>query len=398
MNSRFRIFGGSLLVAGSSIGAGMLALPILTGLAGFFPSIFTLALAWLFMTFTSLLLVEMNAWFSERVNFLSMIEKSLGSLGKAVCFISYLFLFYSLLVAYISASGQIFSELVEGYLGVFFPDYLVSLGFVLIFGWMVFLGTEITDFFNRFLMLGLGLAFFSMWVFGYEKIALTHLLHKDLSYLWLSLPVLVLSFGFQNMIPSISDYLKGNWSQVRLTILCGSGLIFLTYVLWEILLMGIVPFSGEGGILSIYEEQKEASAALSMQSIGPFARAFAFFAIVTSFLAQTLTLMHFLADALQSSFKRKNRFFLVLLTLFPPLVFSIIYPKIFYQAIDFAGGICAMVLFGFLPILAVWRGRYVEKISSSYQVFGGKTALILASFFALMIFLRECLNLFGRVF
>ena len=35
-----RIVGGTLLVAGTSIGAGMLALPVVTALGGFFPAFF----------------------------------------------------------------------------------------------------------------------------------------------------------------------------------------------------------------------------------------------------------------------------------------------------------------------------------------------------------------------
>ena len=35
-----RLLGGILLVAGTAIGAGMLALPVSTGLAGFYPSLF----------------------------------------------------------------------------------------------------------------------------------------------------------------------------------------------------------------------------------------------------------------------------------------------------------------------------------------------------------------------
>jgi tyrosine-specific transport protein len=64
--------GGILLVAGSCIGAGMLALPILTGLSGFFPSLSILLASWAFMTFTGLLLVEVNGWFSNQVNLVSM--------------------------------------------------------------------------------------------------------------------------------------------------------------------------------------------------------------------------------------------------------------------------------------------------------------------------------------
>ena len=66
------VIGGMLLVAGSCIGAGMLALPILTGLAGFIPSLSMLLVACLFMTFTSLLLVEINGWFYGPVNIISM--------------------------------------------------------------------------------------------------------------------------------------------------------------------------------------------------------------------------------------------------------------------------------------------------------------------------------------
>lgn len=96
------LIGGMLLVAGSCIGAGMLALPILTGLAGFFPSLAMLFLAWAGMTFTAFLLIEINGWFSKRVNLLSMTERTLGKAGRSAAWISYLFLFYTLLLSYIS--------------------------------------------------------------------------------------------------------------------------------------------------------------------------------------------------------------------------------------------------------------------------------------------------------
>ena len=56
------ILGGMLLITGSCIGAGMLGLPILTGLAGFYPTLVMFFLAWAFMTTTALLLVEVNGW------------------------------------------------------------------------------------------------------------------------------------------------------------------------------------------------------------------------------------------------------------------------------------------------------------------------------------------------
>ncbi len=385
----YRLFGGMLLVSGSCIGAGMLALPIVTGLAGFFPSMALLALACAFMTFTSLLLLEMNSWFSKRVNLLSMMEIALGKKAKTLCFCFYLFLFYSLLVAYISASGQILSTWLDRSLGLPIPESFVSASFVFFFGIIVFLGTGIADVCNRFLMAGLGVCFFAMVGIGLPQVELSYLQHMDVSYLVLSLPVLVLSFGFQNMIPSLSDYLDEDWLRVRKTILGGSALVFFVYALWQLLLMGLVPFAGSNGIYAIYSKGQEASVALNFPFIGPFAKGFAFFAIVTSFLAQSLTLMHFLEDGLQWSFTPLWRFCLTLITLVPPLVFAVSYPHIFYQAIGFAGGICAVILFGIFPILAVWSGRYKNKLSSSYQVWGGKASLCLAAFFAIFVLLQQ---------
>ena len=66
--SKGSVLGGMLLIAGSCIGAGMLGLPIVTGISGFLPSLALFFCGWLFMTATALLLVEVNGWFSRQVN------------------------------------------------------------------------------------------------------------------------------------------------------------------------------------------------------------------------------------------------------------------------------------------------------------------------------------------
>src|SRR3990172_6826253 len=112
------LLGGMLLISGSCIGAGMLGLPIVTGLAGFFPSLIMFFLAWLFMTFTGLLLVDVNSSFKRQVNFVTMVGHSLGRFGRLLCWVLYVFLFYSLLVAYTTGSGG----LVSSFLGALFSN------------------------------------------------------------------------------------------------------------------------------------------------------------------------------------------------------------------------------------------------------------------------------------
>jgi len=127
------LFGGMLLFSGSCIGAGMLALPILTGLVGFFPSLIMMFLACALMTFTGLLLVESNGWFFGQVNLLSMVERSLGRTARSVAWIVYLLFFYSVLLAYIAVSSKIVSPL----LGHIVPDWVLSFLFTGLFGWVI---------------------------------------------------------------------------------------------------------------------------------------------------------------------------------------------------------------------------------------------------------------------
>jgi tyrosine-specific transport protein len=368
-----------LLVAGSCIGAGMLALPILTGLSGFFPSLSMLLIAWAFMTFTGFLVLEINGRFTNRVNFTSMAEQSLGRSGRWIALLSYIFLFYSLLVAYIAASGSVFSAILSELFSLSVPSWTASLFFTLIFGWIVYLGTRPVDLCNRILMVGLIIAYLGMIGLGLSRINPSLLLYSAPKYTLLSLPVLMVSFGFQNMIPSLAFYLKGDLKRIRWTILGGSLLTLFVYLIWSLFVLGLLP---PNEIWESYTKGEEATVALravlGSTSISYFAQAFAFFAIVTSFLAQGLALIHFLADGLKIPENRPNTKWLALLALAPPLLLALSDPTIFFKALSFAGGICAMVLFGILPVLIIWIGRYRKNIPGSHRVPGGKPALILA--------------------
>jgi tyrosine-specific transport protein len=375
-----------LLVAGSCIGAGMLALPILTGLAGFFPSLSILLLSWAFMTFTGLLLIEVNGWFSNQVNLISMAGESLGKKGRLTAWIAYLFLFYSLLVAYTAASGSVFSAILDALFHIDLPAPAASTFFTFLFGYIVYLGTRPVDLFNRLLMVGLIVSYLGMIALGLSRIDPELLAHSKPEFLLLALPVLVVSFGFQNMIPSVTAYMKGDLKRVKMTIIGGSLLALFVYLVWSLLVLGVVSFES---IEQSYTKGEEATialrSALGSASIAHFAQGFAFFAIVTSFLAQGLTLTHFLADGFKIAPTRKNLPWFCALALLPPLFFALYNPQIFFRALSFAGGVCAMILFGILPVSMAWIGRYVKKHPSHYRVKGGKISLVLAFLFSVFV-------------
>jgi tyrosine-specific transport protein len=120
-----------------------------------------------------------------------------------------------------------------------------------------------------------------------------------------------------------------------------------------------------------------------------------FIALLTSFLAQSLALVHFLGDALKSGGEKHESVPLVLLALLPPVLFSLFYPEIFFKALNFAGGVCAVLLFGLLPVLMAWKGRYLEKQAGREQVPGGKRTLIFLLAFSFFVLFFQLSSMLG---
>lgn len=87
------LVGGTLLVTGTSIGVGMLALPVATAKGGFFPSLLIYLVCWVFMLCTGLLILEACIWMPKNANLITLSSRLLGKWGKFFCWVLYLFLF-----------------------------------------------------------------------------------------------------------------------------------------------------------------------------------------------------------------------------------------------------------------------------------------------------------------
>ncbi|MCB1072317.1 MAG: tyrosine transporter [Chlamydiia bacterium] len=384
------VFGGTLLITGSCIGAGMLGLPILTGIPGFFPSSVMFFIAWLFMLTTAILMVEIMGWFNKPVNLISMVEHTLGPIGKVLCWFLYLFLFYALLVAYMSTSGNHASLFIENTFHLPLPNWAGSFFFVILFGWLVYLGTKPVDHVNRYLMYGKIISFVLLVILGIQHIVPRFLLHWEPKYALFTFPILIISFGFHNMVPVLMKYMKGDRKRVRQSIYAGSFLTVVIYIIWEVVTLGVLPIRD---IIHSYKIDVDAAQALrtylGSSIIGYSAQSLAFFAILTSFLAQALSLTNFLSDGFKIKHKERENIGMCLLALIPPLAFSILFPDLFFQALNFAGGICAVVLFGIFPALMTWIGRYQKGNLLPDRVAGGRPLLLLILLIACLIFFDQ---------
>jgi tyrosine-specific transport protein len=401
MKNYTQLIGGILLVSGTTIGAAMLALPVITGFAGFIPSVILLMFFWLYMTFTAFLMLEVNLWMEQQANLVSMAKKTLGKWGEVVSWITYLFLLYSLTTAYVAGSGPIVIDIVGLLTGYWIPSWTGSIPLLLIFGFFVYKGTKSVDYVNRFLMLGLVLAYGILTIFITPHVN-THLLsHDKPKFLLIAVSIVATSFGFHIIIPSLTAYFERDARRIRQAILIGSIIPLVVYIVWEMLCLGIIPLEGKYGLIEGYAQGVNGAHLLSeilgTTFIAQVARIFAFFAIVTSFLGVSLSLTDFLADGLKIKKNRTGRLLLYVMVFFPPLVFTLTNPRAFLSALEYAGAYGVVILLGLMPALMVWSGRYRLHFKSTYETPGGKISLICAIIISLSVIAIEIANKSGFI-
>lgn len=376
--------GGILLVSGTTIGAGMLAMPVLTSFTGFFPSILIFFICYFVMLATAYFLLDVNFSLAGEVNFVSMADKTLGLFGKVVAWVFYLLLLYSLTAAYIAASAPVFQEGILKITGINLPLWSTYFCLPVIFGGFVYLGTFGVDLVNRFLMVGLGITYLLLVAFLPGEIHVDYLMHVDPKASFIAFPVVITSFGYHIIIPSLTTYMQHSRVQLRRTLLLGSLLPLVIYIIWQIVILGVVPLIGENSLFFAWKNGLSATQPLSKivksDLIGGAAHFFSFFAVITSFLGVSLSLSDFLTDGFKIRSGWKGRVIAILLTFTPPLIFLFVSARGFIIALQYAGA-CVAVLLIFLPSLMAWQ----LKSPKFYQTIKGRALLIFMIAFAFFI-------------
>ena len=223
--------------------------------------------------------------------------------------------------------------------------------------------------------------------------------HFDWNSLWIAISIVSTSFGFHIIIPTLTDYLHRDVKQLKLVLIIGSLIPLIVYISWELLTLGIIPLQGAAGLAEGFQKGLDGASLLGMYldetKLGLLARLFSLFAIVTSFLGVSLSLRDFLADGLKIQKTRKGRFILYLLTFIPPLIISLIDPRAFLNALEYAGAFGVVTLLGLLPVLMVWRGRYVQHRTGKFRTPGGQWGLMIALVISLSVIGLEIANRTG---
>lgn len=377
---------GTLLIAGTTIGAGMLGIPLLTAKAGFVPAMAITIGVWLFMLATGLLFLEATLWMHQGANVLSMSRRFLGKTGKAAAGGMFLFLYYCLMVAYFAAGSPIFSSFLKNSFGIVSEGVLGYLVYGVVFGTIVALGLKLIDRINYVLMIAMFVGYFLLIGTGAHLISVDRFKSMHWLEMFFAAPVLFSSFGFHNIIPSLVTYFDRNVKVLRRSIFWGTLIALLFFLVWQWLIIGAVtPQAIQEALIN----GMPATAALQSLTGNPIVvklgQFFAFFAIITSMLGVAFSMVDFLGDGLKISTTGAKRIYLCIAVFLPPFIFACLNPSIFIGALGIAGGFGEAFLNGLLPVALVWVGRYSRCLGGKEQLPGGKLILGLLMLLALSV-------------
>lgn len=120
------LLGGAMIIAGTAIGAGMLANPTATAGVWFIGSLLLLAYTWFCMTTSGLMILEANLHYPTGASFDTIVKDLLGKRWNLINGLSIAFVLYILTYAYITSGGGITQHLLNQVLSR--PDNTVEIG------------------------------------------------------------------------------------------------------------------------------------------------------------------------------------------------------------------------------------------------------------------------------
>ncbi len=181
------------------------------------------------------------------------------------------------------------------------------------------------------------------------------------------------SFGFHLLIPSLKSYMHENVFRLRWAIGIGSLIPLLVYLLWQFVIMTTLPTWGKTGLVAILNGAGNPAELLINQlsrldpSIARMVIFFSFFALVSSFVGVGLGLFDFFADGFGIKKNTVGKLKLVLLTFFPPAVFSWLVPDGFLLALGYASIFAAILLIVYPAALTLAMRKKHPKIPIKYR-------------------------------
>ncbi len=370
-----------LFLTGASIGAGILGLPIQTGLAGLLPTFIAMIIVWVMLLISAYFIADIYLESKTYdADIPELLERPLGWFGKFFGTIGYLLNAYGVLVAYIAASGSVLHAL---FLGDTLPVWFFSLCFFIPATIATIAGHKIVRKANGLIMLLMLFSFIILMCFSLSKFVPNRLSFSNWKLIGPCFPILLTAFVIHNLVPSVCRFLNRDRKAVRKALLWGMIIPLVVNLVWLIGVVGALPlFNDLNSISAAFKAGEPATVPLEKLTASKWVAysgmIFSITAIFTSFAAIGIGMKAFFKDLLKIPETKIGFVISSAIVFLPPIIIVFCYPKIFLDALGLVGGIGVSLVYGVLPCLIMIKKSkpgYIKKVA----------IVLMFAFFAIMV-------------
>jgi len=345
------------MITGTTVGIGILGLPIKTGLAGVLPSFVATIAVWGVMLGTGLVVARgIMAADDRTIDISTLVYQRLGVPGRVMTVVGYLVLVYGIITAHLAAGGEVLAVLTGGALSANKAILLFFVAATII----ALLGVSLVEKINSVLMGVLFVSFCAILVEAAKSVDASRFAPQDWRFLAATVPIIVCALTYQLIIPSVCRMLDNDSKAVTKAVIIGTLIPVALNTLWMLAVVGALPLAGEGGntILAAFHAGQPATvplaATLQSEAFRRFVLVFSLVVLVSSYVLQSTAVIGFFEDLLPAGLGRKRTASAVL-GFVPPLAVVYLYPGIFLKALDVIGGGSVILLFGIIPSLMLLK-------------------------------------------
>ncbi len=397
-----KLIGSILLIAGTCIGSGMIALPIVLVKIGLIPSVLIMLTIWSVSYYTSLIHLELNLQAGQGLSLASLAQRFSGPVAEAIGLISLKLLSYALLAAYIYGGSSIIAKLLGYTDSISSITSLYALGSMLV----LLLPIQWVDYINRLLFLGL-LGIVAILIAGlgsmitWTNLPLFSEQYHDISAWRILIPVVFTSFGFQVIFHTLTNYCNKDAQMLKRAFFWGSLIPALIYIIWICGVLSAVynnsPLFYQQMVhanVDIGDLINELSSIAHWHSVQFLVWWISLLAIATSVVGVGVglcdSLKTMLSPYIQHAFLRTGMASCI--TIIPAYVIALLVPNAFISVLGFAGMILVVIAI-LLPTYLLHNSQpkflYYQELSKKYLLIGSVIA-------GLIIMMCEILNMIAR--
>ncbi|WP_122046722.1 amino acid permease [Vibrio atlanticus] len=378
------MMGSSLIIAGTALGAGMLAIPMVLAQFGLLYGTLLMVLICFGTTYAALLLLEATIKAGGGLGLNSIARKTLGKQGQLITNGLLYALLICLLMAYILGAGDLLSKLLSNF-GVEITATTSQTVFTLLAGAVVASGTGVIDKLNRALFFVMLASLFATMAFLAPSMTQENLMqvtsHDHVDLIKTS-AILFTSFGFMVVIPTLVSYNhEATDKQLRNMVIIGSLIPLVCYLCW---LFAVVGNLSEEQFRS-FENVSDLMAAFEAQSpwVGNVLSTFTGLALLTSFFGVAMALFNQNKDMFN-----QNTAVTYCISFILPLAGSLLAADKFLQVLNYAG-IILVFLAVFVPLVMVHKQRFMKVADDRYRAEGGSAMMLFSLLFGCFLLISQ---------